>query len=118
MVIPVKDFLANNVSYSLPPHRYSHPLPPNGGLFRLSPQEFLIFSFPPEGAGASAIKLLSRVQIRIRGRCGGQLRGESNFSFRSLHSGPHLHGNDGNAHWEPAQGTGGPVEDAPIRGGP
>ena len=73
---------------------------------------------PPKGAGASAIQLLSRVPIKIRGRCGGQLRGGSNFPFRSLHSGPRLHGNDGRAHSEPARGTGGPVGDAPIRGGP
>jgi hypothetical protein len=76
------------------------------------------FSLPPEGAGASAMQLLSRVLIRIQGRCGDQLRRGSSFPFLSLQRGPCLHGNDGRAHWEHSQGTGGPVVDAPIRGGP
>jgi hypothetical protein len=60
---------------------------------------------PPEGAGASAKQLLNRVLIRVRGRCGDQLRGGSNSPFRSLRSGPRLHESDGKAHWEPAQDT-------------
>ena len=52
----------------------------------------------PGGAVSSAIKFLSMARIMTRGRCGGQLQGESKFPFRSLHVGPCQHGSDSKAH--------------------